>query len=125
MLTASVIVDSPPVMALCFWGALVTPLAWVPLSVPPVGNLASVTLTLACAHVCPASQAGPVTTVLMDTGIWSLAEKVSHAIVTPGPRSAAAVTRQETFNFLWCQNETQWGDMLSKHVKNVFFMYCC
>ena len=90
-----------------------------------MGKLASVILTLARAHVCPASQAGPVTIVLLDTGIWSLAEDVSHVIMTSGPCSAATVTRQETFNFLWCQNETQWGDMLSKHVKNVFFMYCC
>lgn len=66
-----------------------------PTECPPVGNLASVmTLTLACAHVCPASQAGPVTTVLMDTGIWSLAES-QPCVVTPGPRSAAAVTRQK------------------------------
>ena len=115
----------PPTTALCSQGVPVILPAWVPLSVPLAGELASVTLTLAHALVCPTSQAGHVTIVLMDAGMSSPAEDVSHVIVTPGPHSVDTVTRQETFNFLWYQSEMWWGDMLSKYVKNVFFTYCC
>lgn len=68
-------------------------------------ELVSVTLTPAHALVCPTSQAGPVTIVLMDAGMSSPAEDVSHGIVSPGPHSVDTVTRQETFSFLWGQSE--------------------
>lgn len=61
-----------------------------------MGELASVTLSLVHALVCRMSRAWPVIVVLMDTGIWSLAEDVSHVTVTLGPLKVATVTRQDT-----------------------------
>ena len=75
-------------------------LVWIPLSVPLVGELASVTQKLAHALVCPMSQGRPVTVVLTGTGTWYLAEDVSHVTVTPGPLVVATVTRQDTLTFL-------------------------
>ncbi|KAB0394765.1 hypothetical protein E2I00_006734, partial [Balaenoptera physalus] len=43
---------------------------------------------------CHPSGAGPVTIVLMDAGMSSPAEDVSHAIVTPGPHSIDTFTGQ-------------------------------
>lgn len=89
----------PAAMALFPQGAPAILLGWILPSVPLVRELASVTLTLARALVCPTSRAGPVTVVPMDTGISSPAEDASHATVTPGPLTAATVTRQDALNF--------------------------
>lgn len=53
-------------------------------------------LSLADALVCQMSLAWPVTVVLMDTGIWSLEEDVSHVTVTLRTPKVATVTRQDT-----------------------------
>lgn len=88
----------PVAMALLSQGAPAILPGWIPLSVPLVRKLASVTLTMAHALVCPTSQARPVTVVQMDTGIWSPAKDASLATVTPGPLTAVTATRQDALN---------------------------
>ncbi|KAF3819019.1 hypothetical protein GH733_013169 [Mirounga leonina] len=88
--------------------------------VPLDGELASVTLTLEHALVCPMSRARPVTVVQTDTGTWSPAEDASHVTVSPGPLTAATLTGQCLCKFGYdgkhCRGckENYYGDPLGR-----------